>query len=283
MKFISISTFLVLLPILPSSSFAWGPAGHRIIATIAEHHLNQETRLRIRELLGSDEFGAISVWADDIKGERPETFGWHFVDIPVNSSGFSEARDCYHPDTRHPETIPDHHNCVVDRILLFKHVLTDKAASQPARVEALKFLVHFVGDLHQPMHAIAEGRGGNDIRITEFGASECGRRPCNLHFAWDIGLIEHAHRREVDYGAHLEALIAQHAIGPPLRGSPADWANESFVLARKVWINQGGSVDESYYKSNIDVLDGQLARAGLRLANLLNEALGGRSLHAGNN
>lgn len=79
---------------------------------------------------------------------------------------------------------------MVDRIEIFKKVLSDSNASRNDRIEALKFLVHFVGDVHQPMHAIGEAAGGNGIGLTEFGSTLCGRRPCHLHGAWDSGLIE---------------------------------------------------------------------------------------------
>jgi hypothetical protein len=272
--FIARSVLLILLAITPRVSLAWGPVGHRIVAGIARNHLSSAARSRIRVLLGDDDLAAISVWADNIKAERPETLGWHFVDIPMNSDGFSQARDCYHPDERRPETKQDHHNCVVDRILLFKQVLADKSATRAERIDALKFLVHFVGDIHQPMHALAEARGGTEIRVIEFGATECGKRPCNLHFAWDIGLIEHSDRSERQYSYDLENLITRRHLSSAAHGSPEDWANESFRLAKKIWINDGSSLDENYYRANIGILGNQLALAGLRLAALLSETLG---------
>jgi S1/P1 Nuclease len=268
------SPLLILLAITSPVSLAWGPAGHRIVAGIARNHLSSAARSRVRVLLGNDDLAAISVWADDIKSDRPETFGWHFVDIPMNSSGFSESRDCYQPNERRPQTMQDHHNCVVDRILLFKQVLAKQSTTQQAQIEALKFLVHFVADIHQPMHAIAEARGGNDIHITEFGPSQCGTRPCNLHFAWDMGLIEHSHRSERQYAYDLESLITRRNLSSAAHSSPQDWANESFQLAKRVWINDGGSVDETYYKASIGILDKQLALAGLRLAAMLTDTLG---------
>jgi S1/P1 Nuclease len=265
---------LILLALHSFPALAWGQAGHRIIADVAREHLSPVARSRIRQLLGNDDLAAVSVWADTVKTERPETFGWHFVDIPMNSGGFSQARDCHQPDQRHPESKQDHHNCVVDRILLFEQVLADKSATPTERLEALKFLVHFVGDIHQPMHAIAEARGGNEIRIVEFGAAECGNRPCNLHFAWDIGLIEHSHRSERQYSSDLEDLIVRRQLSFDAQGSAEHWANASFQLAKKVWVNDGGSIDENYYRANIRILDNQLALAGIRLAALLNETLG---------
>ena len=266
--------FFVFLLSVSTPSFAWGPEGHEIVADIARSHLTEHARDRIRELLGNDDLAAVSVWADDIKAERPETFGWHFVDIPMSAQGFSGPRDCYRPDERHPATKEDHHNCVVDRISLFARVLADKNAPRPDRIEALKFVVHFVGDIHQPLHATGEARGGNEIHVVEFGQTQCGKYVCNLHFAWDIGLIEHAGRREADYVNYLEKWITRQRLQQKAGGTPETWANESFILAKQVWLNDGGTIDEAYYRNKIGTLDQRLALAGLRLARLLNEALG---------
>ena len=160
----------------------------------------------------------------------------------------------------------------MDRIEYFKRALGDKNASRDDRIEALKFIVHFVGDIHQPFHAIGEAKGGNSMQITEFGSGQCGRYPCNLHSAWDTGLIEHAGMDEEAYVAHLDQLISQEHLRAS--GNPADWANESFALAKAAWVNDGGSVDEQYYRQQIKVVDERLALAGLRLAALLNEVLG---------
>jgi S1/P1 Nuclease len=189
-------------------------------------------------------------------------------------AAFSEARDCYHPSDKHANTRLDRHNCVVDRIKMFTQTLADLKASRSDRIEALKFLVHFVGDIHQPLHAIGEARGGNDIHVIEFGSAQCGSRPCNLHFVWDLGLIEHSARHEFDYVQFLEKLIARDRLSGRTDGGPEAWANESFHLAKKVWVSNGGVVDETYYRKSIPIVDKQLELAGVRLAKILNEALG---------
>ena len=157
---------------------------------------------------------------------------------------------------------------------MFSNVLADKRASRPDRIEALKFLVHFVADVHQPLHAVAEARGGNDVAIVQFGRTECGSRPCDLHGDWDIGLIEHAHQSEREYVTQLEQLISREVLDKQPQGTPEQWANESFHIAHNVWLQEGAAVDEAYYRRNIPVVDEQLARAGIRLADLLNDALG---------
>jgi hypothetical protein len=161
---------------------------------------------------------------------------------------------------------------VVDRIEYFKQILGDKNAPREDRIEALKFIVHFVGDVHQPLHTIGEAKGGNGIHVIEFGSSRCGRYECNLHAAWDSGLIQQTGMDEEAYVEHLDRLISEHHLRAS--GNPADWANESFALAKAAWVNDGGSVDEQYYRQQIKVVDEQMALAGLRLADLLNEVFG---------
>jgi len=265
--------FAMFVLLVSSCCFAWGPEAHRVIADVAHDHLSTLAQRAVLQLLGDDDLAAISTWADEVRRERRETYGWHFVDIPWNASGFDERRDCYHPNGKFPSTVSDHRNCIVDRIEIFKSVLADHHASRSDRIEALKFLVHFVADLHQPLHAIAQAKGGNDVHVVQFGSAECGSRPCDLHGTWDIGLIEHAHRSERDYADLLEQLIARQKLDLRAGGTPHQWANESFRIAHQVWMSDGSSIDENYYRRNIHFVDEQLALAGLRLAKLLNEAL----------
>jgi hypothetical protein len=263
-----------LLVVFPcTQSFAWGFKGHQIVGDIARHHLTPTARQSLQALLGTDDLASISNWADEVRPQHPEASGWHYVDIPRDAAGFSEERDCYRPEEKHPSTLTDHHNCVVDRINMFRQVLADKNAPQETRLEALKFLVHFVEDVHQPLHAIEDGRGGNDIHVKEFGSAQCGKYPCNLHYEWDTGLLEHTGRSEQEYVSYLEQMITDKKLQAG-NGTPEDWANESFGLAKKVWINNDGAVDAAYYKANIGIVDERLALAGLRLAAMLNQTLG---------
>lgn len=267
----AIFTFFIFIS---PSSFAWGPEGHRIIGDIAETRLTPIARLEVKRLLGNDDLAAVAVWADQIRSERPETYGWHFVDIQKDARGFSEARDCYRPDEKHPYTLQDHHNCVVDRITKFRQVLANRNAPRESRIEALKFLVHFVGDVHQPLHAMGEARGGNDIHVSEFGSLQCGKYACNLHFTWDTGLIQHVGISEKRYVARLNELIASRKLTVQSGGTPAEWANESFLLAKKVWLWDGGAVDETYFENDIGIVNRRLALAGIRLARMINQVFG---------
>jgi hypothetical protein len=269
-----IIAILVLAAFLPSQLGAWGSKGHAIVADIATAHLAPVTAANLHLLLGENSLASIASWADQVRKERDESYGWHYVDIPKDAPGFSEERDCFRPQDKHKDAQTDHHNCVVDRIEMFRKTLADENAPRSQRLEALKWLVHFVGDLHQPLHAIEEGRGGNDIKLPVFGSAKCGEYDCNLHWTWDSLLLEHTGYSEEEYVQRLQGLIEKEHLGQQAAGTPADWANESHVQARQIMEQKPAAVDELYYQSHIDLVNTKLALAGLRLAALLNDTLG---------
>jgi hypothetical protein len=233
-------------------------------------------------LLGKKSLSSVAVWADSVRNdpEYAHTYNWHFVDIPKSADTFDDARDCFLPKDKHPGANDDHQNCVVDRIVFFQKVLGDTNAARADRVEALKFLVHFVGDVHQPFHAVGDFKGANLVQISEFGDSDCpfaGKsHPCNLHSAWDDGLIEHTGMTQAEYVAHLEDLITEKNMAAGT-GDPVKWANESHAAAKDAWLEQDDDLTEAYYKEQIKVVDERLALAGLRLAALLNNTFKNKS------
>jgi hypothetical protein len=265
---------LLLATLIPIQLSAWGPKGHAIVADLAQSRLTPAARANLQLLLGNDSLASIASWADQVRKDRDESFGWHFVDIPKDALVFSQERDCFRPQDKHKDAATDRHNCVVDRIEMFQKILGDSAASRESRLEALKWIVHFVGDLHQPLHAIDEARGGNDIKLPVFGSPKCGDYDCNLHWAWDTLLLEHAGLSQEDYVRQLNKLIAQKHLEKLAGGTPADWANESHLQARLLVEPRPAAIDEAYYQANIELVNGKLALAGVRLAALLNETLG---------
>jgi len=265
---------LLIITLLLVSSLpllAWGPKGHAVVGDVATSRLTPQARENLRLLLGDATLASIASWADEVRKQHDEATDWHFVDIPTNAAGFSQERDCFRPQDKHKDSDIDHHNCVVDRIEIFSRILGDATRSKAERLEALKWVVHFVGDLHQPLHAIDEARGGNDIKLPAFGSPQCGDYPCNLHWAWDSLLIEHTGLSEQQYVARVEALIrAQNLDAQPI-GTAVDWANESHAIARKLVQPPPAAIDEAYFQANIATIDRGLALGGLRLAHLLND------------
>jgi hypothetical protein len=270
-----IIAIVLLAAFIPTQLFAWGTKGHAIVADIAASRVTRVTSANIRLLLGGDSLASVASWADQVRKDRKESFGWHFVDIPKDAAGFSQERDCFRPQDKQPGAQTDHHNCVVDRITMFQKVLGDEKAPRNDRIEALKWIVHFVGDLHQPLHAIAEGRGGNDIKVSSFGSPKCGTYDCNLHRVWDDELVQHTGYSEEDYVQHLNKLIQIQHLESRAGGTPVGWADESHSQGRQIMERPPSAVDEAYYQAHIALVNERLALAGLRLAALLNETLGG--------
>jgi nuclease S1 len=272
MKKIVSAIAVTLLMLLPTNLSAWGFEGHEVVGALAESMLSDAAKAGVRSVIGDATLFSIANWADQIRSQRDETYNWHFVDIPRSAAGFLESRDCFLPTNTHAGAATDHMNCVVDRITFFKQVLANPAASPTDREEALKFIVHFVGDIHQPFHAIGDELGGNLIHITEFGSTQCGTRPCNLHGAWDTGMIAHTGMDRDTYVQHLKQLIASAHL--TAGGKAEDWANESHAAGNAAWLDQNGVVDDAYYNAQIQVVDKRLALAGLRLAALLEDVFG---------
>jgi hypothetical protein len=253
---------LALTVFVASNALGWGREGHEVVATIAERHLTEKARERVRQILGSEgSLAAVSTWADEIRPSRPETAPWHYIDIPLNASAIDPAKDCPNED------------CVTVAITRFAAVLRDTASSAEGKNEALKFVVHFVADLHQPLHcADNHDRGGNDVHVTFFGEN------ANLHSVWDTMLIERIDPNIESYAKRLDAALTDSNISTFEAGTVEDWALESHSVAQKVAYGAlprgeilGLGADYSQIaESSVDV---QFQKAGIRLAFVLNEAL----------
>ncbi len=259
------------------AAHAWGPEGHAMVGRIAEKNLTPETLRAVNELLNGTNTVTVHIsdndianWPDFIRKECPETGPWHFVDIPFAAEKYDDQRDCV-----------AHQGCVVEAIPRFQQALADNQTNTAARVEALKFLVHFVADVHQPLHCAERNgdKGGNFCRVRWPGEPKVA----NLHSVWDFNLprknLEDAVLTPVAYGDRLSGQItaAQAAAWKP--GTSADWAWESHQLAvTKVYATipaDGTTITLSadYIASSQPLVDEQLKKAGIRLARLLNDSL----------
>lgn len=260
-RHLAISLALFSCWITATPAYAWGPLGHAIVAEIAVDHLNPEAKRAVDDLLRDTNLFAAANWPDAIRSALPETDSWHYVNIPTGAAGYLASRDCRQDD------------CVVAKIVWFSAVLRDQHQSRAARIVALKFLIHLVGDIHQPFHASAVARGGNDIPVTFFGTAQCGGHACELHEVWDESLIGHAQLGVHAYADLLEKMIAETRLEPGTE-NPETWANESFQLAKEATVPAGTDIGQSYYDREWPILNRQLALAGLRLADFLNQDLG---------
>jgi len=249
---------------MPSVSHAWAREGHEIVAIIAEHRLQPDIREVVTALLGGTTFVEASMWADQVRAK--ETAAWHYVNIPIDNDTYDADRHC------------QKEQCVIGQIERFRRVLGNKDADFSKRQKALKYLIHFVGDLHQPLHAgDNHDRGGNDVQVEFLGQAinPYNHKPWNLHAVWDSGILE-AHDRDAHhYAKRLSALVDSQPEGTFLDGSVADWAMESHQIAKEhvYMLPDNRRLGEDYLRINVSVIDQQLAKAGVRLAKLLNDAL----------
>jgi hypothetical protein len=240
----------------PVVAFAWGFEGHRLITEVAEAQLTPEARSEVNRLLALEPgatLASISTWADE--NRSPSTASWHYVNLPRDSGCKYEAvRDC-----------PDGH-CVVSAIERQARVLAS-SATDADKLKALKYVVHFVGDVHQPLHAgYADDKGGNTYQVQAFG------RGTNLHALWDSRLIE-------SWPGGTQTLLAELKATPSRASNvgPAQWAEESCrIVAAEGFYPTGHKIDADYAKSAAPALKERLSSAGRRLAALLNEVLGAR-------
>jgi len=253
----------------PAVAWAWGNEGHETVAAIAAVRLTPAAAAEVIALLEDEPLPAMvaaSTWADRVRSFRPETSPWHFVDIPLGSGGYDAARDCRN------------HDCVVDQITLAVQRVSNRALLAPVRAEALKFLIHFVGDVHQPLHAADNGdRGGNGVFVV------LGGRVLKLHHVWDTEVVDALSTDRANLADIIGPGISQADLTTWAAGTPADWANESFALAGSLIYTKLGItgpntrgtpliVPASYLDDVGPIVETQLRKAGVRLAWLLNGA-----------
>ena len=280
-----LASLLILLQ--PGQASAWGDEGHAVIALIAWHYLTPKTRAEVTALLAHDasqltpatDIAAEATWADKIRTRNPATREWHFVNLELE--GPDEDAACFH----HPP-LPrglaasggPAHACIIDKIGQFRRELQDTSTRPQERLLALQFLLHLVGDLHQPLHAADNhDRGGNDVPV-KAGSNA----PGNLHQYWDTVVVEQLGIDSRGLAARLTTRISARQRRRISLGSPADWAMESFDIATTAVYGQLPAasapgeqllLDDAYMTRAANIAAGQLQRAGIRLARVLNEAL----------
>lgn len=258
---------------------AWGQQGHRIVGLIAAERLTPAARQNVAWLLDGQTLADVSSWADSITGEQVQTSYWHYLNIPPEASGYDRDRDCpRQPGVAAGSRGDRWRDCVVDRITYWEERLANARLDRADRATALKFVVHFIGDLHQPFHALGVGRGGNDVTVRVFGQSDCGPEParpspCNLHSVWDSRLISRKNLDDPSYVSALRRLITDRGFDKQPAGTPAQWAEQSFRLAKEALVTPGTNIDDGYFRRHITVIDERLALGGVRLAASLNRSL----------
>jgi hypothetical protein len=255
---------LTLLVVPARPALAWGRMAHRAATRLAESRLSPRARAAIVELLDEGEsLVDASTWADENSRSIPGSAAWHYVNVPISAPRYS-PRDC-------------HGDCVVSRLDEFRRILADPHAPKARRRMALRYVVHLVEDVHQPMHVgDRRDRGGNAVQLQFYrdGAT-------NLHQIWDSGLFRQAHYDERSLASDLIGLAREPQARDWPGGAVEDWVNESLEAARQAYrvpgtrefVRSGMRLGHDYEEANLPLARKRLAQAGVRLSEVLNEAL----------
>lgn len=249
--------------IIPYSGICWGLTGHRVVAQIAQDHLTSKARKELKVLLGRESMAALANWPDFIKSDTANTWkytsAWHYVNMP---SGLS--KDEFISKLK---SIPGEN--LYTQIQVLQKQVADHSLSIEKRRTALIFLIHLVGDLHQPLHVgREEDLGGNKIKVEWFD------RPTNLHKVWDDKLIDFQQYSYTEYSKILD-IADKNRVKEIQDSELEDWFYESYVLANKIYTMtpEGSKLSYRYNFLFMNDMNNQLLMGGLRLAKILNQVL----------
>jgi len=267
-------------------ALAWGDKGHEIIASIARDRLTPATKAWVDAILAKDadtltapDMVARATWADKWRdsGHR-ETASWHFVDQELAGPDLKTA--CFdYPKANDPPSAGPAQDCVVDKIGEFEKELGDPATTDAERLLALKYVLHFVGDVHQPLHASDnQDRGGNCVHV-----SLGGQRTTNLHSFWDTGVLSPLGDDPAAIAKTLEADITPDKAKAWSAEPSEAWAEESYATAKAsayTLDSPSGCASDvapiplsaAYQTEALQVAKLQIEMAGVRLAAVLNKA-----------
>ena len=306
---------LLVLFCAPSSVWAWGCEGHQVVALIAKRHLTPHALAMVKQILRdapidpslcryckegpADSIADASTWADDIRALRSETAPWHYIDMPMGAPSRDIAQFCPLPES-----------CVTRAITDQLTVLRSPGIDPGKKAEALRFLIHFVGDVHQPLHATTNNdQGGNCVPVAFFDTLPQLRNPAtesyapNLHGVWDVNILERMTTGKTpeqvasDLDQSFRSRIVRWANGS---ADVNEWAWESYQLAQKKsygklpvripvespqtvkscaddnhvsarMLKLNERLEQPYQDVAGPIVQQQIAKAGARLALLLNQ------------
>jgi hypothetical protein len=245
---------------------AWGRQGHAIVAELAQRRLSPAAEAEVERLLAPEHtrsLADIASWADELRGDDSRadlakaTSKLHYINFRADDCVYVPPRDCTDGQ------------CVVGGLDRYVAVLADRTQPDAARLEALKFVVHFVGDVHQPLHAgYRDDKGGNAYQV------QFQDKGTNLHSVWDSGLLGTHGKDWRDYAQELDARPAETMPAPiaPRDNVYAQWAEQSCAATRGIY-PEGHKIDDAYVAAELPLAERQLRVAGVRLAEVLNRAL----------
>ncbi|MBT0608342.1 S1/P1 nuclease [Aequorivita echinoideorum] len=257
-KYIFAFSFLIISVANLRAADDWGKTGHRVTGEIAEKYLSKKAKKEISKLLDAHSLAFVSNFGDDIKSDAKfDHFGpWHYVNFPFG------ARYEDSPKSEKGDIIIGINKCIT--------ILKDDRSSREDKVFYLKMLVHFMGDLHQPLHiGLAEDKGGNDFQVRWFGEGT------NLHTVWDSSILESYQMSYSEISKNADVL-SERQLEAIQKGTPLDWMYDSRKLCENIYENTkvGEKLGYEYMYKYMNVLRSQLQKGGIRLAALLNNIYG---------
>ncbi|PIB29487.1 S1/P1 nuclease [Maribacter sp. 4G9] len=250
--------FLVVFQCSFANDAIWSKTGHRVIGDVAQEYISRKARKAIEELLDGQSLASVSNFADEIKADRKysEFSAWHYVNFPA--------------DKDYNDVEPSEYGDLVIGINKCIEIITSTESSKEDKAFYLKFLVHLIGDLHQPMHiGRLEDKGGNDIQLQWFG------RGSNLHRVWDSNMID-------DYGMSFTELsnslpkLSKQQVKQIQQGDIYDWIEETQEITNEVYDSTqiGEKLGYQYSYRWWGTVENQLQKGGIRLAAVLNQIFG---------
>ncbi len=263
MKIVGRVMLFFMLLSFSQQAFAWGMTGHRVISEIAEKHLSRKAKRNIERLIGHQKIAYWSNWADFIKSS-PDTLllktgSWHFLNTPGNLT--------------HAQFLVELQNSPEQNLYkAYKRVRQDvvnKELTLEQRQQAFYFMVHLLGDAHQPMHVSrAEDLGGNRIPVTFFGGEG------NIHRIWDSDLVDNEKYSYTEYARVLD--YEKYFYKQYTNSTFEDWLYESHQLANIIYddVAKNNKLSYDYIFRFKEPMENALLKAGLRLAKELNEVFG---------
>ncbi len=238
-------------------AMGWGNNGHRAVGQIAEDNLNRKARKKVLSLLEGNSLAEVSDWMDEIKSDDAydHTHDWHWVTIP--------------DDTPYAATQLNPSGDILGKIKEISVALKSGGLEHAQEVEYLKYLIHLVGDIHQPLHVgYGEDAGGNKFQVKWFG------RSTNLHKVWDSEMID---GKKISFTELVDFIDNpdRSTVEKWQAASVEDWANESIALRPQVYnLPEKKNLGYEYLYLNFETVKLRISQAGIRLAGLLNEIYG---------
>ncbi len=278
-KFIRHTTAVLLLlstTLVPTAAFAWGAEGHRVTGLVAAELLTSRTRIRLNDLIPGADLGDIANYPDLNRATLslliPNSDKWHYDNQPVcQTLTFDE----YCPKG----------DCASARVPVLVKILSDFTNPPEIRAMAARFLVHLVGDIHQPLHAADDGDAGANFKNVLLPGATVARR---LHSVWDSDLVKLALRgsSEREFAQQLLSRYRTKEMRDWQKTDIRDWMNESYELSKSVtyaklpsfvcrepWTATPIALPQTYVDAAVEAIPVQLAKAGARVAAVLNRAL----------